>query len=132
VVTVPVFASADTPAVFSADAVPYSAAPRRPSINTRLVSAFIITGLSLPAPANRASTSIRARGVVFGPSSPTIAGANGVLALTGGSPAAERVRLSASRDNRGASDTKKSLQEYASASAGVSGRLRSGCAQTNL
>ena len=43
-----------------------------------------------------------------------------------------RVAFSASRGSRGASETKKSLQEYASASAGDSGRFRSGCAQTNV
>ncbi len=42
-----------------------------------------------------------------------------------------RVAFNASRGSRGASETKKSLQEYASASAGESGRFRSGCEQTN-
>jgi hypothetical protein len=50
----------------------------------------------------------------------------------GGNPAAMRVRLRTSRDNRGASETKKSLQEYASASAAVIGRFRSGWEQDAL
>ena len=59
-----------------------------------------------------------------------MAGANGMPAAIGARPAARRVRFKVSRDSRGASETKKSLQEYARASAGDSARLRSGCEQT--
>ena len=110
-VMVPVLASAATPPALNAEAVPYWAAPRRPSINTALVSGRIAAGLSGPAAASRASTSMSARGVVFGPSRPTNARASGVDAATGGSPAEVRARFSASRDRRGASEAKKSLQE---------------------
>ena len=90
------------------------------------------TGLSLPDPVTRTRTSINARGVVFGPARPRIAEASGVSLAIGGRPAASRVAFSASRVSRGASETKKSLQEYASASAGDSGRLRSGCEQAKV
>ena len=128
----PVLASAETPPALSADAVPYSAAPRRPSSSTARVVTLIGTDWSLPAPTSRAITSTSARGLVRGPARPTIAGANGVPAAIGARPVARRARFKVSRDSRGASETKKSLQEYASASAGDNARFRSGWAQTNL
>ena len=73
-----------------------------------------------------------ARGEVRGPASPRMADAIGTALPIGARPAAIRVAFNASRGNRGASDTKKSLHEYASASAADSGRFRSGCAQVKV
>ena len=126
---VPVLASADTPPSRSAEAVPYSAAPRSPSSSTARVLARIATGALGPTPARRAIASISARGLTRGPSRPTRLAARGAVAASAPSPACVRTAFSASRDSQGASDTKKSLHECASASAGESGRLRSGCVQ---
>ena len=131
--SIPVFAIADTPAALNADAVPYSAAPRSPSSST----ASRAGASSAPAcPCRRRSAAPSRRSARAASSlvrqdrrSPTPSACRSQSAA-GPRPCAWR--FNASRGSRGASDTKKSLQEYASASAGDSGRFRSGCEQMNV
>ena len=108
-------------------AVPYSAAPRMPRA-ARDASA----GASAPPVAGRRRRaaprpSSSARGVdARAVEADERRGATVSASAIGASPARRRTSLNAARGSRGASDTKKSLHEYASASAGVSGRLQIG------
>ena len=124
---VPVLASAAIDRDPNAPADPYSADPRMPSRTIRRATSLIATGGSGPTPTTRATAARSARGAVNGPARPRTADAQGASSGTGVSPAFRRTSFNVARGNRAASCTKKSLQEYASASAAESGRFRLGC-----